>query len=114
MHKDKCSLKLERVIAFMANGELGRLPSCFFMITRNKEKRFFKFLVKNLSPRVESGFHAPELCTTVFKHSFFLAKVPRIIIIFFTIFFFSPCNCWLRFYVFVENLGRKVSPPLMY
>lgn len=33
------------------------------------------------------GFHAPELCTTVFKHSFFLAKVPRIIIIFFTIFF---------------------------
>ena len=34
------------------------------------------------------GFHAPELCTTVFKHSFFLAKVPRIIIIFFTIFFF--------------------------
>ena len=33
------------------------------------------------------GFHAPELCRTVFKHSFFLAKVPRIIIIFFTIFF---------------------------
>lgn len=38
--KDKCSLKLERVIAFMANGELGRLPSCFFMITRNQKTVF--------------------------------------------------------------------------
>lgn len=55
MRKDKCSIKLERVIAFMANGELGRLPSCFFMITRNQKKRFFKFLVKILSPRVENG-----------------------------------------------------------
>ena len=40
----------------MANGELGRLPSCFFMIMRNEKKNvFFKFLVKKLSPRVENG-----------------------------------------------------------
>ena len=50
MRKDKCSKKLERVIAFMANGELGRLPSCFFMITRNKKKTFFQVSGENTLP----------------------------------------------------------------